>query len=287
MIKDRKIFSSISLVCGLCYLTFLLASCGGKHQDVLLDEEDTTDTLTKITRSSLACISINMPSPIKVTEEISGAGIGYDRTLVNPSSKLSSYSTNYQKALNLGIYGTDLGYVTGFKQMQDALGYVGAVKRMSEELGVSGAYDEKILKRIIENLSKADSAEAVAELIDEVYSKAERNLRSKERVEVAGLVIAGGWLEGLHIATTALGTMARNDKSENLYNRIWEQAYAYRYILDLFNDNIKNPDFLKLTEAFKDIQILCKTLEGKPKLNNTDILLLKGKITEARNKITG
>lgn len=287
MTKIKNTFFTIPVLCGLCSITFLLMSCKGKTTETVLDEEITTDTLSKATRTSLASISVNIPSPMKVIGEISGAGITFNKNLINPTSKLSSYSTNYQKALNLGVYGTDLAYVTGFKQMQDALGYIGTVKKLAEDLGVSSAYDEAAIKRIVENLSKVDSVTQTAELIEEVYDKAERNLRSQQRVEVAGLVITGGWLEGLYVATQAVGTTPRDDKNENLYNRIWDQAYSFRYVSELLNENQKNPDFVKLIEELKEVQAICKILENKPKMKNAEVLLLKEKIIAARNKITG
>lgn len=287
MTKIGKKYFTIPVLCGLCSMVLLLMSCKTKTTETVLDEEITTDTLSKGTRTSLASISVNIPSPMKVIGEISGAGIIFDKSIINPTSKQSAYSTNYQKALNLGVYGSDLAYVTGFKQMQDALGYIGTVKKLAEDLGVSSAYDEVAIKRIVENLSKVDSTDQTADLIEEVYDKAERNLRSQQRVEVAGIVITGGWLEGLYVATQAVGTTPRNEKNETLYSRIWDQVYSFRYISDLLNENQKNPDFAKLIDELKEVQTICKILENKPKMNNADVLLLKEKIIAVRNKITG
>ena len=263
-------------------------SCKGGHKEVVLDEEITTDTLSEGTKSSLESISVNIPSPMEVTGEIAGAGISFNKSLVNPTNKASNYSTNYQKALNLGIYGSDLGYVTGFKQMQDALGYIGTVKKLAEEVGVSSAYDEEAIKKIVDNMSKVeDSTSNTGELIKEVYQKAERNLRSQHRVEITGLVVTGGWIEGLYVATQALGTEQRNEKNEKLYSRIWNQAYSFQYVSQLLNEYKTNPDFAKLLEELKDVEALCKSIEKRPKINNAEILQLKEKITVVRNKITG
>jgi uncharacterized protein YdcH (DUF465 family) len=286
MTKISSKFFTIPVLCGLCSLVVLVTSCKPKHIEVI-DEEITKDTLSEGTKNSLESISVNIPSPMEVTGEISGAGISFNKSIINPTSKASGYATNYQKALNLGVYGSDLGYVTGFKQMQEALGYVGTVKKLAEETGVSSAYDEPAIKKIVENLSKVDSADKTAALIKEVYQKAERNLRSHQRVEVAGLVITAGWIEGLYVATQALGSEARQSKNEKLYSRIWNQAYSFQYVSQLLNDNKKNPDFAKLLEELKDVEALCKTMENRPKMNNADVQQLKEKITIVRNKITG
>ncbi len=288
MTKINRNFFSIPVLCGLCSLTFLLSSCKGGHKEVVLDEEITTDTLSEGTKSSLESISVNIPSPMDVTGEISGAGISYNKSIINPTSKASSYSTNYQKALNLGIYGSDLGYVTGFKQMQDAMGYIGTVKKLAEEVGVASAYDEEAIKKIVDNMSKTEDTTSNTEnLIKEVYQKAERNLRSQQRVEITGLVVAGGWVEGLYVATQAVGTVQRNERNEKLYTRIWNQAYSFQYVSQLLNEYKTNPDFAKLIEELKDVETLCKTLEKRPKIYNAEIIQLKDKITIVRNKITG
>ena len=286
MTKINNKFFIAPVLGALCSLTLLVTSCKPKHVEVI-DEEITKDTLSEGTRSSLESISVNIPSPMDVTSEIAGAGISFNKSIVNPTSKASSYATNYQKSLNLGVYGSDLGYVSGFKQMQDALGNIGVVKKLAEDVGVSSAYDEVAIKKIVDNMSKVDSATKTAELIKEVYQKAERNLRSHQRVEVAGLVITGGWVEGLYIATQAVGTTPRDAKTDKLYARIWNQVYSFQYVSQLLNDNQKNPDFAKLIEELKDVQTLCKSLEKKPRMNNADVLIVKEKITAVRNKITG
>lgn len=286
MTKINNKFFIAPVLGALCSLTLLVTSCKPKHVEVI-DEEITKDTLSEGTRSSLESISVNIPSPMDVTSEIAGAGISFNKSIVNPTSKASSYATNYQKSLNLGVYGSDLGYVSGFKQMQDALGNIGVVKKLAEEVGVSSAYDEAAIKKIVDNMSKVDSASKTAELIKDVYQKAERNLRSHQRVEVAGLVITGGWVEGLYIATQAVGTTPRDAKTDKLYARIWNQVYSFQYVSQLLNDNQKNPDFAKLIEELKDVQTLCKSLEKKPRMNNADVLIVKEKITAVRNKITG
>ncbi len=286
MKKGRIKFLTIPVLCGLCSLIFVVTSCKHKRVEVI-DEEVTKDTISEGVKNSLESISVNIPSPLEVTGEISGAGISFNKNIINPTSKASSYSTSGQKALALGIYGSDLGYVTGFKQMQDALGYIGTVKKLAEETGVSSAYDEPAIKRIVENMSKPDSAAKTNALIKEVYGKAERNLRSHQRIEIAGLVVASGWVEGLYVAVQALGDVQRDAKTEKLYTRIWNQVFSYQYVAQFLNENQKNADFAKLIEELKDVEKLCKGLENRPKLSNADIQTIKEKITVVRNKITG
>jgi len=231
-----KKFISVSAICGLFAVNFFFYSCGGGEQkEVVLDEQETTDTLSVDTKASLGSISVNIPLPLEISGEISGAGINYNKSLLNSGSKASGYSTNYQKALNLGVYGTDLGYCTGFQQLQDALEYLGAIKKLAEGVGIASAFDEATIKQVVESMGKEDTTGKTAALIKDAFGKAERNLRSHDRIAVVALMFCGGWVEGLYIVTQAIGTTERNSKTEKLYTRIWNQAFSFQYVIELLN----------------------------------------------------
>ena len=99
----------------------------------------------------------SVPSPVQTAFLISGVGSNYDVTLLNKPTKVGLYSTSFQKAINLGIYGADLGYVTIYDQTQDAIGYLTVVKKISNDLGIDGAFDMALLERFEKNLGVKDS----------------------------------------------------------------------------------------------------------------------------------
>ena len=277
-------FIPVSVFSGLL-LSFIFTSCGEAPKEVVIDREITTDTLKAKVTSGLGSISANIPSPLDLTSEISGAGFNYNKGLLNSTSKASNYSTNYKKALNLGVYGADLGYVTGFKQSQDAYEYLNSIGKLSEDVGISSAFDQEMIKAIVESMSKEDTTSQTASLIKEAFQKAERNLRSHERVTTASLMITGGWIEGLHIATQVIGDTPKNEKNGALYQRVWSQIYSFTYILDLLNEYKSNPDCAKLLEELKDFEQVVGQFSKKPNLNNSDISIIREKITVARNQI--
>src|SRR5687767_8922170 len=135
--------------------TFFLISCGEEKKEEVLDEEVTTDTLSIDTKASLGGIRVSIPSPLEVTAEIANAGFNYDKGILNPSSKASGYSTNAQKALNLGVYGADLGYITVYNQSQDLLEYLKQISKLASDLGISNAFDEEMVKGLSGNLGNS------------------------------------------------------------------------------------------------------------------------------------
>src|SRR5581483_9857721 len=51
----------------------------------------------------------SIPSPIQTALLIKKSGYTYNKAILNGSDNYSHCDTKYKKALNLGIYGTDLG----------------------------------------------------------------------------------------------------------------------------------------------------------------------------------
>src|ERR1044072_5604315 len=131
------------------------SGCGNGDQKDVDDLPPVDSTATTILNVNGEIFSI--PSPIQTAFLIKNSGATYSKDILNASAKASSYSTNFSKALNLGIYGADLGYVTIYDQNQDAIGYLNAAKKMADELGVSGAFDQTTIERFAKNIGNKDS----------------------------------------------------------------------------------------------------------------------------------
>ena len=59
----------------------------------------------------------SVPSPIQTALLIQKSGISYDKAVLHAHNKVNTYSTDYLRALNLGIYGADLGYVSLYNNL--------------------------------------------------------------------------------------------------------------------------------------------------------------------------
>ena len=81
----------------------------------------------------------SIPSPIQTAILIEKSGADYNKGYLNDSKLVTTYATNYQKALNLGVYGADVGYVTIYDQSQDALKYMSVINKLSDEQALDDA----------------------------------------------------------------------------------------------------------------------------------------------------
>jgi hypothetical protein len=145
-----KFITFKEVIAVLSVSALLTVGCGSDTKKV----EDTTATNTTDTTGAIINVGgeiFSIPSPIQTALLIKGSGANYDKSILNPSTKSSQYSTNFAKAINLGIYGADLGYVTIYDQSQDAIGFLNAAKKLSDGLGVSAAFDAKTIERFTKN----------------------------------------------------------------------------------------------------------------------------------------
>jgi hypothetical protein len=177
-------------------------------------------------------IIYSLPSPLETAMIIKSAGAKYDQELLNSLANVDKYTTNKSMALNLGIYTTDLSFASLFEQTQTSLDYMNAAKSMAEGLDITDAIDNESMKKLEDNLS---NREVVMDIISETFLNSSADLKENQRQDVATIVLVGGWVEGLYIASEMVG----NSSIENnkLVDRILEQKLSFNIVQRLLDDN--------------------------------------------------
>jgi hypothetical protein len=232
----------------------LSAGCGGgetKDSDEWPPVDSTQTTILNVNGEIFS-----IPSPIQTAFLIKGSGASYSKDILNPSNKSSEYSTNFSKALNLGIYGADLGYVTIYDQNQDAIGYLNAAKKLADELGVSGAFDANTIERFAKNLGNKDS---MLVLVGLAYRSSDAYLKNNDRSDVSGLVLAGGWLESLYFATNVYKTKP----NEDVKRRIAEQKTSLQSLIKLLTQFYSQPEYTEFIDNLNDLSTVFDGVEFK------------------------
>src|SRR5687768_1100187 len=185
----------------------LLSSCGGEQKHNLdEDREVTTDTVDATVALDIGIMRAKMPMASELGKKLAAAGVSYNKGYLNPASKASSYSTKYQQALGMGAYGMDLGYAGAFNQKADVTEYLGAMGNLSKGLGIDIIFNPEFVEQLIKAVGSSDSLDI---MIDKAFDRAERNMQSNARVQLAVLMVAGGWIEG--ISVTAEQINAKKD----------------------------------------------------------------------------
>jgi hypothetical protein len=185
---------------GLISLLFLWA-CGSS--DKKTDEQDfmqaldsaASDTPT-ISEEAIGDILQRIPSPLEISVLLKESGRKYDAGILNDPNNLSKYNTNYKRALNLGVYGTDLGYTNIYEQNQDGLKYISSIKSLADGLNIGQFFDVETIGRLAANSRNLDSLLLIT---TQNFNSINAYLQSQNRANLSVLLLTGGWIEALHI----------------------------------------------------------------------------------------
>jgi len=211
--------------------------------------EDTTHT------KKVSKIFYNVPSPLEMANLIQKSGAEYIEDMLNSPDNQYKYLTTADAAINLGVYGADLSYTRMFDQIQKSISYLSSLKTLSDELGIPNDKGSIAVSRLEENMGNRDS---ILQIISDTYANADTYLKENDRGNTATLIILGGWVEGLYIATS----LAENTKNKLIIKRIAEQKYSLNNLIELLKfykeDKIVEyyiPKILGLKNVFDKIEI--------------------------------
>src|ERR1041385_544953 len=115
----------------------VFASCGKSKkpdEQEFLNSLDSAKKGPSIDEEVINGILQVIPSPLEISVLLKKSGTKYNASILNTPDNKSKYNSNYRKALNLGIYGTDLGYTNIYQQNQDGIKYLAAIKELANEL---------------------------------------------------------------------------------------------------------------------------------------------------------
>ena len=142
-------------------ILMLVFACDSKKPSEQAYQESLTDTTSapqlEISQEVLSDIIQQIPSPLEISVLLKESGTNYDKSLLNKADNVSEYNSNFDKAVNLGIYGTDLGYTNIYEQNQDALFYLGSIRKLAEGLSIGQFFDFSAISRLATNSKNLDS----------------------------------------------------------------------------------------------------------------------------------
>jgi hypothetical protein len=246
-------------VCAIFSLSLLVTtSCGGGEKKAESTEDIKEDTSKAVSAGviNIGGEMFSIPSPLQTAMLIQSAGAPYDKTILNSKENLSQYATDYSKALNLGVYGADLGYVSMYSKTQDAIVYLSSVKKLSDELGLSSAFGVATMKRFQENMSNKDS---MMVLVGLAYREGDAFLKENKRNDISGLILVGGWIESLNFAISVNKTKS----NEEIKRRIADQKRALNSIIKLLSQYETKGDYAGLIDELKDLSKVYDGIEYK------------------------
>lgn len=182
-----------------------------------------------------------MPAPSEIPYLLMETGADFNESLLHNVKSVGNYSQNNEAAVNLGVYATDVAYLSAYEKSQKALNYITEIRPLADQLALSGSFDPKTVERFEANLSNTDS---LAMIVNEAINNADDHLRKTDRPKVAALLLAGSFIEGLYIATALV---------ENYPNELPDEARSL-ILIPLVDVIIKQEEpLIDLIELLKGV----------------------------------
>lgn len=287
---------------------FIISSCStdssvseDENQNIeneVFNEIDTASTQIYKFNNTL----FSIPSPYEISILMKNVGIEYNPNIINSVGNAQTYTDNFTKALNLGVYGADLAYLNMNKQIPEAAKYFATIKITAEELQLSGAFDMKTISRIESNLGNEDS---LLHILSVVYRDSDKYLKENNREDIGVLVLAGGWIESVYF----LAQVAQETQNNDIKTRLGEQKYPLENLIKILSPFYNNSqqygdlieslidlayvfDGIEIEYAFEkpivDVENKITTINSSSRLlmNPEHVSMITEKISKIRTSIT-
>lgn len=210
----------------------------------------------KLSPEAIADISRNITSPVEIANLLQKLEVPFSQSYLASTIDANRQSTNFDKALKLGILGADLGYLNIYERTGSSLEILSSIRKLAEDIKVGQFFDFETIKKLSQNNSNLDS---LLSLSINSYSRIDEYLRNNDRGHLSALMIIGVWIEAQYLATQVVSQYP--DKI--LSDRIAEQKIILNDLLLLLmpycnRDNdftVLCRDLQEIKEKYRDVKI--------------------------------
>ena len=252
----------------------LVACSGSQNNNELQDLSDQdNDTAVVVSAEVVGDMIQIVSSPVEMANEIKNTGVAFSQNTLNEAGKENSYETSFKKAVNLGVYSADLGYINTFGKNLVVVDYLSSIKRLADGLGVGQFLDFQMLSRMAKDNTNLDS---LKQLSVTSFNNIDKYLRDQKRSNVSTAIVVGTWVEGIYITCQVI----KQTNDEGLINRLGEQKNIVD-ILEIVINAYSNTDYdfktlsNKVTELKRIYDNVKITMEmGEPITKEVDGMLV-------------
>jgi hypothetical protein len=244
-----------SIILTIPALAFVFASCGGGSKEGEVSGKDTVaenvDTTTTEEEEEVTAV---LPSPVAVAEIFASAGIEYKKDLPNSLDNVTKYSTSSQKAINFGVYTSDLAFCIVSEKNKEASEYLKAIRTLGNEIGLNQVFDnEALLQRFDKNIGNQDS---LTDLMIEIKSRIDDYHEQNGEMEKTFIYFSGAWIEGMYLGAV------NAEKNEKAGKAMSAQFYMLDDILKgLGKVKKSSSDYDGLIKSLEDLKNMYASLE--------------------------
>jgi hypothetical protein len=238
----------------LRFLLFFLLMCaisckpGKKEKDTFEPVFSTykADSTGAVIKQEKNEIFYGLLTPVEICTIFDRLNVPHNSASLNPTSQRDQYLSSSKASINTGIYGVDFGYLKIFGIGQEMLEYMVTIREMSNKLGIPDSYLTDPIKRIEGDMAEPDT---IMFMMNSAFAKMETHLRSSGRESTAGLMVMGGWVEAMFIATQMVYDPANPDPE--VVQKIAEQKYTLTTLLSFLKNYYDDPVVVYYSKKLK------------------------------------
>lgn len=235
-------------------LAIFLLSCGPTAKQ---DEMEFRSTLQDDSLASLRPgindafverILAQIPSPLEVSSLLLASGAPFKPELLSDPENAEKFESNFRRALNLGVYGSDLYYTNIYSKTTQSIELLEPIKRLANDLDIGQFFDLKTMNRLASNSDNLDSLMLVT---TQNFNTINEYLQDRKRSELSVLLFTGGWIEALNILCQVY---LENPGNTELRDHIGEQKFIMERLILLYPYYVGDQHISELQVEMKKLE---------------------------------
>jgi len=237
-----------------------------------------TDQPLELDKSVIDNMVQNIASPIETAAIIKGLKVPFNKELIASTKYSENFNTNFAKALGLGMYGCDLGYLNMYGKTSLVLDYITTIKSLADGIQVGQFFDFSTLKRLATNNENIDSLVLISQ---QSMSRIDNYLRENKRSNLSVLIVAGVWIEGLYFTAE----VANDTNHQKMRDAVGDQKEIINQLMVLLYNYKKDPNTAELIKDFEEIKALYNEVKITVVIGETEMIEKNGVLTYKQNDI--
>lgn len=189
-----------------------------------------------------------IPSPVEVSSLLKTSGMQYEKDLLNAPENISKYNTVFSKALNVGVYGSDLYYTNIYGKNKDAIGLLTSIKQLANDLDIGQFFDMEVISRLAGNSDDIDSLLLIS---TQNFNNINLYLQERKRSELSVVMLTGGWIEAMNVLCQAY---LHNPNHPEIRENIGSQKTVLEKLLLLYPFYQSDKHIFELEEDMKELE---------------------------------
>lgn len=256
----------------------LLSSCTGRHSrkaQFIFPDADTfsLSEAEKLSSEAIDDIVRNISSPVEISALLQALNVPFSAEYLASVKDVDRMSGNFEKALKLGIYGADLGYLNMYERTGTSVEVLHAIKKLADGIRVGQFFDFETIKRLSISKSNIDS---LLFLSIQSYNQIDEFLRENQRGHLSSLMITGVWIEAQYFATQVVLSYP----DELLKNRIGEQKIILNDLIMLLKPYCgAGKEYSRLCEQMESLREKYREVKITYTLGEPETMEVDGRLT--------